>query len=157
MNKVGISSSGVLVFITVFSEYDNEELLNRNSPYWYELPSHTLEELKYFKRDYNLEKYFNKTLNRVNNKIIKYSEKSPHYLLNYLRKCGCLEQYDNDHIDILKSMAPELVEFETLTSYQILLNLGYNPFDGYSSDIKNKSFQQIILDHWANFVPWFNK
>ena len=115
-------------------------------------------DLENFKEKYNTVDYFNISIHRLINKIGKYSEIPPHITIKQLLRCKYSSWCDlNTHQEILNDMMALSGYSENITLYQLLINLGYNPFDGYMGEIKHKSFQQIILDNQEVFIPWFHK
>ena len=148
----------MLTYTHDVTEYDVTALKAKQNPYDDTIPSHPTNELKYFKRDYDTVNYFTVCTQRLINKIKNYSETPPHITLKQLIRCGYTSCWSNeDQRKFLKNMIALSKPTENPTLYQLLINLKYNPFDGYMGEIKNKSFQQIILDNQEAFIPWFNK
>ena len=139
------------------TEYDKTAIEAKQNPYADTIPSHPLDELKYFKKSYNPIDYFNISTLRLIHKIKNYSKFTPHVTLKQLLNCGYSSCWSNEEQQsILNNMTTLSSHQENLTLYQLLINLKYDPFDGYMGDIKYKHLQQIILDNQEAFIPWFN-
>ena len=147
----------MLTYTHDVTEYDKTALKAKQNPYNDTIPSHPLDELKYFKEVYNTVDYFNISTLRLIRKIKNYSKTTPHIILKHLLSYGYSSYWsDEEHQKILNNMTALSRHLENPTLYQLLIDLKCDTFDGYMGDIKYKSLQQIILDNQEVFIPWFN-